>query len=108
MGSAGRLLGRRSSYCGAFEPAYQSDPDGLLRTLNCCHGLGQEHAEQFGRLCTAPDSYWYGIHTVETLFAVKVTPEKGKQFLERGVQAAVEYLRSRLDLVERLNTDPAN
>jgi len=56
----------------------------------------------------SPDSYWYGIHTVETLFAVKVTPKKGKQFLERGVQAAVEYLRSRLDLVERLNTDPAN
>ena len=54
MGSAGRLLGRRSYYCGAFEPAYQSDPDGLLRTLNCCHGLGQEHAEQFGRLRTVP------------------------------------------------------
>ena len=48
--SAGRLLGRRSCHCGAFKPAYQSDPDGLLRTLNCCHGFGQEHAEQFGRL----------------------------------------------------------
>ena len=51
---AGRLLGRRSSFCGAFEPAYQSGPDGLLRTLNCCHGLGQEHAEQFGRFRTVP------------------------------------------------------
>ena len=54
MGSAARLLGHRSSICGAFEPAYQSDPDGLLRTLNCCHGLGQEHAEQFGRLHAVP------------------------------------------------------
>ena len=52
--SAGWLLGRRSCHCGAFEPAYQSDPDGLLRTLNCCHGLGQEHAEQFGRLMNRP------------------------------------------------------
>ena len=55
MVSAGRLLGCRSCNCGAFEPAYQSDPDGLLRTLKCCHGLGQEHAEQFGRLCAVPD-----------------------------------------------------
>ena len=37
-------------------------------------------------------------------FATKATPEKGKEFLERGVQAAVEYLRSRIDLVEKLNT----
>ena len=51
---AGRLLGRRSCFCGAFEPAYQSGPDGLPRTLNCCHGLGQEHAEQFGRFRTVP------------------------------------------------------
>ena len=54
MDVAGWLLGRRSVFCGAFEPAYQSGPDGLLRTLNCCHGLGQEHAEQFGRFRAVP------------------------------------------------------
>ena len=53
-GRAGRLSGRRSEHCGACEPAFQSDRDGLLRTLNCCHGLGQEHAEQFGRFRTGP------------------------------------------------------
>ncbi len=53
-GSTGRLSGRRSYYCGAYEPAYQSGPDGLLRTLNCCHGFGQEHAEQFVRLMHRP------------------------------------------------------
>ena len=49
-----RLLGHRSYYCGAFEPAYQSGPDGLLRTLNCCPCVGEEHAEQFGDICTVP------------------------------------------------------
>jgi len=53
-GSTGRLSGRMSYYCGAYEPAYQSGPGGLLRTLNCCHGFGQEHAEQFVRLMHRP------------------------------------------------------
>jgi len=33
---------------------YQSGPDGLLRTLNSCPCFGEEHAEQFGAMCTAP------------------------------------------------------
>lgn len=41
-------------------------------------------------------------------FASKATPEKGKEFLEKGLQAAVAYIRSRIALVERLNDSPAD
>ena len=89
--SAGWLLGRRSCHCGAFEPAYQSDPDGLLRTLNCCHGLGQEHAEQFVRLLHRPPTS----NRLTRKYGSITTPDhRGGGFCARSWQLPPFYFRS--------------
>jgi creatinine amidohydrolase len=38
-------------------------------------------------------------------YASKATPEKGREFLEKGLEAAVSYIRSRLELVDELGDD---
>ena len=38
-------------------------------------------------------------------FPSKSTPEKGRILLERGLESAVEYLRSRLQLIDKLHLD---
>lgn len=38
-------------------------------------------------------------------FPSKATAEKGREFLEGGLEAAIAYIRSRLDLVDRLGGD---
>lgn len=38
-------------------------------------------------------------------YATKATPEKGKEFLEKGLEEAVNYIRSRLELVDQLSED---